>query len=160
MDKATLQQILSSDYNRDRWTDLLKTFFRTGELFRVPQKIEDLPGDIAECGFQLGKFQTAHGDEIGIFEVDLKESVQLHRNRVGVRNLLRRFYKQLDGVFAVFKQGDHWRFSYISQLRDYDEQQEEWVLKETEPKRYTYLLGQGEAVKQQRIDLTGLLNWK
>src|SRR5699024_4814967 len=68
-------------------------------------------------------------------------------NRVGVRNLLRSYYKQLDGVFAVFKQGKSWRFSFISQLRDWDEELEEWVIDETEPKRYTYLLGKGQAVK-------------
>jgi tRNA1(Val) A37 N6-methylase TrmN6 len=147
MEKRALEQILSSDYNQSSWIELLKNVFRTGELFREPQLLPPLPGDIADRGFHLGNFSTGDGYKIGVYEVHLKSTVKLHRNRVGVRNLLSRYYKQLDGVFAVFKQGQTWRFSFISQLRDWDDEQNEWVLKETEPKRYTYLLGEDEAVR-------------
>lgn len=150
MDKDQLEQILSSDYDQSQWIDLLQVVFHTGDVFKEPQKIVSLPGNLSKEAYRLGTFVTVDSYEIGVFEVHLKENVALHRNRVGVRNLLRRYYKQLDGVFAVFKQGDTWRFSFISQLRDWDEEQEEWVEKETEPKRFTYLLGEGEAVKTAR----------
>jgi hypothetical protein len=147
MQKPKLQRILSSNYDQSNWIELLKDVLHTGEVFRDAQPVPPLPGDISEQAYQLGTFETKDGYNIGVFEVQLKEKVALHRNRVGVRNLLSRYYKQLDGVFAVFKQGDNWRFSFISQLRDWNEEQKEWVLKETEPKRFTYLLGEGEAVK-------------
>jgi len=147
MDQPTLQDILSSHYEQDQWIELLRAVFHTGNVFHSAQPLTSLPGQLADKGYQLGNFETADGYEIGVFEIHLKGNVAIHRNRVGVRNLLRSYYKQLDGVFAVFKQQDNWRFSFISQLRDWNKEEETWELKETEPKRFTYLLGENEAVK-------------
>src|SRR5690606_15661187 len=56
------------------------------------------------------------------------------------------YYKQLDGAFVVYIQGDKWRFSYISEITKRNEDGN-LVDEKTEPKRYTYVLGKGETVR-------------
>ncbi len=142
MDKRTLQHtILETAYNRGAWLDVLKEFFSVKKILQQPINI---PIDItkAEYAIELGSFITADDREVGIFEVKLLPQVWIERNRVGLRNLLRKVYKyNVDGALIVFVQENKWRFSYVSEIRT------EEGKKETEPKRYTYLFGQGESCR-------------
>lgn len=147
MEKAILETHLSSAYDRENWIKILEEVFKTGKVFQEPQKADLPKSDNCKEGFQLGTFQTADGRKISVFEIEVTDKTQLDRNRVSLRNLLRSYYSQVDGIFAVFKKEDNWRFSFISKVTDYDDEKEEFVEVETEPKRYTYVLGKGEAVK-------------
>ncbi|WP_340106838.1 Eco57I restriction-modification methylase domain-containing protein [Rhodohalobacter sp. 8-1] len=147
MEKSTLETYLSSAYDRKNWIEILEEVFKTGKVFQEPQKADLPKSDNCKEGFQLGTFETADGRKISVFEIEVTDKTQLDRNRVSLRNLLRSYYSQVDGIFAVFKKDDNWRFSFISKVTDYDEEKEEFVEVETEPKRYTYVLGKGEAVK-------------
>ncbi len=147
MEKTTLEQHLSSAYNREVWIDILDRVFKTGKVFQHPEKADLPKSDNCKEGFQLGTFQTSDNRTIAVFEIEVTDKTQLDRNRVSLRNLLRSYYSQVDGIFAVFKKDENWRFSFISKVTDYDEKKEEFVEVETEPKRYTYVLGEGEAVK-------------
>tara|TARA_R100001143_G_C3361001_1_gene135707 strand:- start:12659 stop:16237 length:3579 start_codon:yes stop_codon:yes gene_type:complete len=147
MEKATLHELLSSKYKRDQWIDILKVVFKSGNVFANPQPA-DLPlKEKWKNAYQLGSFSTADSYKLAVFEIEVADNIDLDRNRVSLRNLLNKYYKQTDGIFAVFIQKDRWRFSFVSQTEDYDEENEEWIKSETEPKRYTYVLGEGEAVK-------------
>ena len=147
MEKATLEQHLSSAYDRENWIKILEEVFKTGKVFQEPQEADLPDSDNCKEGFQLGTFQTEEGRKISVFEIEVTDKTQLDRNRVSLRNLLRSYYSQVDGIFAVFKKEDNWRFSFISKVTDYDDEKGEFVEVETEPKRYTYVLGKGEAVK-------------
>ena len=147
MEKATLNELLSSKYNRDRWIDILKVVFKSGNVFAKPQPADLPQKEKWKQAYQLGSFSTADSYRLAVFEIEVADNIDLDRNRVSLRNLLNKYYKQTDGIFAVFIQRDRWRFSFVSQTEDYDEQNEEWIKSETEPKRYTYVLGEGEAVK-------------
>lgn len=147
MEKSTLKQYLSTAYDRDNWIEILEEVFKTGKVFQEPQEADLPKSDNCKEGFQLGTFETSDGRRISVFEIEVTDKTQLDRNRVSLRNLLRSYYSQVDGIFAVFKKDDNWRFSFISKVTDYDEDKEEFVEVETEPKRYTYVLGKGEAVK-------------
>ncbi|NGP75144.1 hypothetical protein G3570_00755 [Balneolaceae bacterium YR4-1] len=146
MNKTELKNILASEYDRSSWIELLKIVFKTGQVFVDPAQA-NLPKNKTNSAFQLGTFKTSDDYEIAIFEVEVDESIDLYRNRVGVRNLLQKYYKRVDGIFAVFTQGKRFRFSFISQLYVWDEDEGKWVENETEPKRFTYVLGQGETVR-------------
>lgn len=149
MDKEQLSSILSSEYDRDNWVKLLRKVFKASSVFAKPQDA-DLPKEndkIWKSAYQLGTFSTYDDFEIAVFEIDLFEDKNLERNRVELRNLLKKYYKQTDGIFAVYKQQKKWRFSFISKLTDYDLENDEWIEVETEPKRYTYLLGEDEIIK-------------
>jgi len=146
MDKEKLKTHLSSAYYRQHWIELLNGVFNSGNVFEAPQPAQ-LPGRNWTDAWQLGSFSTHDGYDLAVFEIHVSDKIHLDRNRVTLRNLLTKYYKQADGIFAVFVQGNRWRFSFISQLRVYDEDIGEWIRVETEPKRYTYVLGDGEAVK-------------
>jgi len=147
MEKTTLESHLSSEYKRENWIEILDEVFKTGKVFENPQEVILPQSEKWNSAFQLGTFETSDSFSLAVFEIEVADNIQLDRNRVSLRNLLRSYYSQVDGIFAVFKQGDLWRFSFISQMTDYDDESEEFVEVETEPKRYTYVLGEGEAVK-------------
>jgi len=142
MDKRTLQHtILETSYNRDAWLDVLKEFFGVRKILQQPLQIS-IDKTTADYAVELGSFITADEREVGVYEVKLLPQVWIERNRVGLRNLLRQVYKyNVDGALIVFVQENKWRFSYVSEIRT------EEGKKETEPKRYTYLFGEGESCR-------------
>lgn len=143
MDKKTLQySILEKSYQSGKWLDVLKEYFGVKKIHQQPQSISLPSNEIAEHAEELGSFYTADERLVGIYEVQLKPKAVIGRNRVGLRNLLRNVYKyDVDVALIAFIQNEKWRFSYISEIRTEDGK------KVTEPKRYTYLFGEGESCR-------------
>src|SRR5687768_10653646 len=143
MDKKNLQiEILETSYQPEKWLEVLKQYFGAKKFHQTPRPII-LPGtDLAEGAAEIGNFYTADERLIGIYEVKLTSKAWVDKNRVGLRNILRKVYKyDVDGALIVFIQGDKWRFSYVSEIRT------EEGKKETEPKRFTYLFVKGESCR-------------
>lgn len=143
MDKKTLQNsILEKAYQPEKWLDVMKDYFGAKKFHQRPQSISLPSNDVAENAVELGSFYTADERLVGMYEVHLTPKAWLDKNRVGLRNLLRSVYKyDVDGALIVFVQGEKWRFSFVSEIRT------EEGKKETEPKRYTYLFGNGESCR-------------
>ena len=145
MDKKHLQHnILSAPYDRATWHEVLIEYFGVKRLHQNPTPILLSANDITDYAVELGSFDTADDRLVGIYEITLKENstTKIAINRVGLRNLLRSVYKyDVDGALIVFIHGNKWRFSYVSEIST-----EEGKM-ETEPKRYTYLFGQGESCR-------------
>ena len=103
--------------------------------------------DKAKAAFELGNFTTSDDRIIGLYRIELNPDVWLERNKVGLRELLRNVYKyDVDGAIIVFNQGEKWRLSFVSEIKTLNDEGEV-IEQATEPKRYTYLLGQDEKVK-------------
>ncbi len=144
MEKKQLQHIFSSPFLLDNWQQVLKTVFSASRLNLQPKEIIIPKNDKADAAFELGNFNTADDRIIGIYQVNVKPDVWLERNKVGLRELLRNVYKyDVDGALVVFVQDEKWRLSFVSEIRTLNETGE-LVINKTEPKRYTYLLGNGE----------------
>lgn len=148
MERHELQKILESKYDQSKWFHVLKDWFGVRQIYQVPQRIPDKDNqdwrDYVENAFELGRLNTDSGErEVGIFEVNLTPKAWIERNRVKLRSLLNYLYKEIDAALIVFTQGDKWRFSYVSEIRVYNEEGN-FVKQETEPKRYTYLFGRDE----------------
>ncbi|MCW5886455.1 MAG: N-6 DNA methylase [Candidatus Kapabacteria bacterium] len=109
---------------------------------------------ISKQCLSLGNYEINEYTKIGIFEVELNEKVNITRNRVALRNLIKDITKQVAGAMVVFVQGDKWRFSYISKRKIKNKDTNQIQDKETAPKRYTYLFGKGEKAltAAQRFD--------
>ena len=145
--KAT--DIFNQAYERTAWRDYLGTSFGT-KLYQEPSQVA-VTSKIAKQVWDLGYIQlNDDGVEriIQVFEVELSEGITLERNRVGLRNLLRSEWKDIDGAFIVYHQAGKpkWRFSYVSELSGFDAEGNRQEIK-TEPKRYTYVLGEGESTR-------------
>lgn len=156
MTRSELQNILQSPYKRSNWQKLLMDVFSKGELKQSPEKI-NLIKEIVKDAFELGNFETSDGRIISLYEVNVNDHVILERNRVTLRNLLKSNYSQCDGAFVVFWHKGKWRFTFVSEIAKRNEQGE-WEQSKTEPKRYTYILGEGEKVRTATDRFFLLLN--
>ncbi len=143
MDKKTLQNsILEKAYQPEKWLDVMKDYFGAKKFHQKPQPVSLPSNEIAHSAVELGSFYTADERIVGIYEVKLTDKALIERNRVGLRNLFKSVIRyDLDAALIVYIQDTKWRFSYVSEIRT------EEGKKETEPKRYTYLFGEGESCR-------------
>ncbi len=143
MDKKTLQNsILEKAYQPEKWLDVMKDYFGAKKFHQKPQPVLLPSNEIAQSAVELGSFYTADERIVGIYEVKLTDKALIERNRVGLRNLFKSVIRyDLDAALIVYLQENKWRFSYVSEIRTAEGK------KETEPKRYTYLFGEGESCR-------------
>lgn len=147
MEKAQLHKIFSNSFNNSDWLNVLQNVFGAKQLFSQPKEILLPSNDKAKAAFELGSFTTTDDRIIGLYRIELNPDVWLERNKVGLRELLRNIYKyDVDGAIIVFNQEKKWRLSFVSEIKVLNEEGEV-IQQATEPKRYTYLLGQEEKVK-------------
>ena len=151
-----LRQILRTPYCRTDWTGsgpasglLRQLFAQTQADLRVTPYAVESSGDIARQILQLGVITLADGKRLGVFEVELaKSTIQIARNRVGLRDLARRFIDEatIHGALAFYFHPEvgEYRFSFISRQSRLGA---DGTLSatETHPKRFTYVLGEGNA---------------
>ncbi|HLT54393.1 MAG TPA: hypothetical protein VKZ97_10890, partial [Flavobacteriaceae bacterium] len=148
MDNKKLHKIFSNTFDDSAWLDVLKSVFgaKLG-LLAQPKPIILHNNDKANAAFELGSFTTTDDRIIGLYKIEVKPEVWLERNKVGLRELLRNVYKyDVDGAIIVFVQQEKWRLSFVSEIKVLNDEGE-IVEQTTEPKRYTYLLGEGGKVR-------------
>ena len=139
-----IRSILESPYNRKIWKGFLQTQFTNNKLNAEDRTISLSDKTLSKQCLSLGNYEINEYTKIGIFEVELNEKVNIARNRVALRNLIKDLTTQVAGAMVVFVQGDKWRFSYISKRKVKNKETNEIQDKETAPKRYTYLFGNKE----------------
>lgn len=140
-----LKEIFESTYNQQQWTSVLREVFGIKNVLLKPQAVDTSSNKWDAKGFELGNFETLEGRLVGVYEVQISDSVKLERNKVGLRNLLKPIYdNDVDAALIVFNQGRQWRFSYVSQVRVRNKETNRREKRTTDPKRYTYLFGNGQ----------------
>lgn len=144
MTVTEIRSILEAPYNRTVWKEFIKTQFTNNQLTKDDYTLQLGKSDLyTEC-YSLGNYAVDDYTKIGIFEIQLAPKVNLSRNRVALRNLIKEVSAQVAGAMVVFVQGDKWRFSYISKRKVKNKNTNQIEDKETAPKRYTYLFGKNE----------------
>jgi adenine-specific DNA-methyltransferase len=144
MNVTDIRNILEAPYNRTVWKDFIKTQFTNNNLLANDTPLNLGNNDLYKECYSLGNYAVDEYTKVGIFEVQLADKVNLTRNRVALRNLIKDITKQVAGAMVVFVQGDKWRFSYISKRKVKNAATDTIEDKETAPKRYTYLFGKNE----------------
>ncbi|PWK76569.1 TaqI restriction endonuclease [Mucilaginibacter oryzae] len=139
-----IRSILESPYDRKVWKNFLQTQFTNNKLNVEDRTIALSDKIISKQCLSLGNYEINEYTKIGIFEVELNEKVNITRNRVALRNIIKDLTKQVAGAMVVFVQGNKWRFSYVSKWKVKNTATNEIQEKETAPKRYTYLFGKNE----------------
>lgn len=158
MDKLQLQRIFSKPYQEEDWVTVLRNVFGVQQMLQQPRSIMLSNTEKASAAYELGSMTTSDDRIIGIYRVDVNPDVWLERNKVGLRKLLHSVYKyDVDGAIIVFVQEEKWRLSFVSEIKVLNDEGE--VIEQvTEPKRYTYLLGEGEKVRTPSERLAQLSN--
>jgi adenine-specific DNA-methyltransferase len=151
MTPQQIQNIFKQRYNQAKWKQFLGRTFANAQLTPTPQTLTGIDNHVASHAQNLGYIlldENGIERQIAVYEVTLAPGIILERNRVGLRNLLRKYWKNIDAAFIAYHRPEsaNWRFTYVSELTGYDAEGE-FIKIKTEPKRYTYLLGEGESIR-------------
>ena len=140
----SLRNLFQSSFNLVQWYSFLQYFFNASELKERPERLNE---NTYEEGFYLGSIDTTDSYRIGLFHYRIKTG-SVANKRVGLRNLVRPFLKyQFDAALVVFDSGDHWRLSFICDIKE----------EATSPKRYTYVFGCPDLLYRTPIERFNIL---
>lgn len=140
-----IQETLQQPYDRARWTALLARVFPNVAIYETPQR-SDETGALVQNFLQLGHIRLGDGKHLAIFEIRVTDKVQLAKNRSALRNLIA---SKIDlgtthGVLCIFNSSEPtYRFTFVCKETSLDEGGH-IVNLETNPRRFTYILGPGE----------------
>lgn len=149
MDKKSLQKKLNQPYSTENWREVVQFVFPNVQILNPPMVIP-IDNDKVEQFRQLGNVQLHDGKTLALFELKLKENVNIIRNRVELNNIVSRYIDQdqTHGVLSIFeKGGDDYRFTFSASASEFDEEEGDFVTKKTDTKRFTYVLGKNESCK-------------
>lgn len=155
MNTETLKNIFKAPYQSTIWKAFLKEIFRDipNNFFENPIDLKDeslVKHKDVEHIWEFGDIELADKKVIKFYEVVLKENQQVTKNRVGLRSIIHTDIVPgyIDGILVTYHnhKASDWRFTFVSKSLYWDEDNNE-VKTETNPKRYTYLLGKNETIK-------------
>ncbi len=90
MTVTDIRQILEAPYNRTVWKKFIQTQFTNNQLVKNETPYQLSQSNLyTECLF-LGNYAVDDYTKIGIYEVQIADNVNLIKNRVGLRNLIKR----------------------------------------------------------------------
>ena len=137
--------IIESKYNRQNWQLLLRDIFKSRvEFWATPYEIST-NSPMAKQALWLGTITLSDNETIAVYEVELSDSVDIERNRRGIRDMLLTEWRNRDAgafMFCYRKTESVLRFSYVSESWNFAEDGT-YQKESTDTKRYTYLLGEG-----------------
>ena len=157
-----IHNLFKQRYNQSNWKQFLGEAFAKSRLLATPEILTGIDSNVASQVQKLGYITLNENGierQIVVYEVTLAQGIILERNRVGLRNLLRKYWKDIDAAFIAYHRPEtpNWRFTYVSELTGYDADGE-FVKIKTEPKRYTYVLGEGESTRTAAERFTTIAN--
>jgi hypothetical protein len=148
MNERQLKEIFKTEYNFESWRSVLEFVFGKAEYFAKPNNPFDESKKVVS-GKQYGRIKLDDGKFIGLFEVVVHDSINIERNRQGLREIAAKHIDQNIAhgaiVFYYSPNQPDYRFSFISKWSDLDEETGELRKGETPKKRYTYLLGRNHS---------------
>lgn len=143
------RKIIESRYNRQNWQLLLRDIFKSRvEFWATPYEIST-NSSMAKQALWLGTITLSDDETIAIYEVELSDSVDIERNRRGIRDMLLTEWRNRDAgafMFCYRKTESVLRFSYVSETWGFNKQGE-YEKVSTDTKRYTYLLGENRGCR-------------
>lgn len=162
MNYDQIHSLFKQRYNQSSWKQFLTQAFAKTRLLASPEILTGIDANVASQVQKLGFITLDENGierQIAVYEVTLAEGIILERNRVGLRNLLRKYWKDIDAAFIVYHRPGvpNWRFTYVSELTGFNAEGD-FVKIKTEPKRYTYVLGEGESTRTAAERFTTIAN--
>jgi len=144
MTQTYLKERLSQKFNFDEWKELLNEIFPKVELFTSIIKVTDTR---VKDGGQVGNIRLDDGRSLAIFDFEVADNVLISRNRRDLRSIASGFIDQdkFHGALAFYHSHntDDYRLTFIAK-QTYFNESGDLIKKETDSKRYTFLLGKNE----------------
>lgn len=149
MDKKELQKLLNQPYKQENWREIIQFVFPNVSILSTPKEFP-INNDKIKKFRQIGSVKLNDGKSLALFELLLADTVNVQRNRVELNNEISKYIdqEQIHGVLSVFEQGtDDYRFTFSARSTEFDEEENDFVVKKTDTKRFTYVLGKNESCK-------------
>ena len=148
MEIRELKKLLQQPYSTENWRTLLGHVFENVQFLSKPTLIPTADKRVRELK-QYGTVQLLDGKNLALFELTLNDQVNLIRNRVGLNELVKKFIDQdaYHGILSIFEQGkEDYRFTFTARNTEFD-YEEGFIDKDTDTKRFTYILGKNESCR-------------
>ena len=140
------KEVIESRYNRQNWQLLLHDIFGNKIKFWNTPSTIPTSSQFAKQALWLGTITLSDNQTISIYEVELSDSVDIERNRRGIRDMLLTDWRNNGNagafMFCYRKNESVLRFSYVSEAWTFAEDGT-YQKESTDAKRFTYLLGEG-----------------
>lgn len=131
MNTAIIRQIFQSKFDYPTYcNEIVHNIFGCNDIAIRPELL-DATADGDECNY-IGRMTDADGRELGFFYTRVATGSDVRRKRVGLRMIAPYLKYDVDAAIAVFADENHWRLSYICDMK-------EGV---TNAKRFSYVLGE------------------
>ena len=140
------KEVIESRYNRQNWQLLLHDIFGNKiKFWNTPSTIPTC-SQFAKQALWLGTITLSDNQTISVYEVELSDSVDIERNRRGIRDMLLTDWRNNGNagafMFCYRKNESVLRFSYVSESWTFADDGS-YQKESTDAKRFTYLLGEG-----------------
>ena len=140
------KEIIESRYNRQNWQLLLRDIFGSKIKFWSTPSNVATSSAFAKQALWLGTITLSDEQTIAVYEVELADSVDIERNRRGIRDMLLTTWRNNGNagafMFCYRKSESVLRFSYVSEAWKFAEDGS-YQKETTDARRFTYLLGEG-----------------
>ena len=145
MNPETLRKIFKSPFDYTTYSnEIVHHLFGCNDLATMPELLDtNATGDKSHY---IGQMEDADGRLLGFFYTRVADGSDVRRKRVGLRKLIQPYLKyDVDGAIAVFDDGNHWRLSYICDLKEGN----------TAAKRFSYILGDEQGQYKTPLERLG-----
>ena len=140
------KEVIESRYNRQNWQLLLHDIFGSKIKFWNTPSVVTTSSPFAKQALWLGTITLSDEQTIAVYEVELAESVDIERNRRGIRDMLLTAWRNNGNagafMFCYRKNESVLRFSYVSESWKFADDGS-YQKESTDTRRFTYLLGEG-----------------
>ena len=140
------KEVIESRYNRQNWQQLLHDIFGNKIKFWNTPSAVPTSSPFAKQALWLGTITLSDEQTIAVYEVELSESVDIERNRRGIRDMLLTAWRNNGNagafMFCYRKNESVLRFSYVSESWKFADDGS-YQKESTDTRRFTYLLGEG-----------------
>jgi len=151
--RETLQKTLNANYDLDFFhrNVLQQVFGNSLTLASVPEKrnINASEERLIKSVKKYGTVALTDYRELDLYDVELAENVVIERSRVSIGAAIKKYIFGNNAVLVNFhyqnKPEKSWRLSFIAKEQQIEDG--EIIKGETNPKRYTYILGHNETCR-------------
>lgn len=145
MNPETLRKIFKSSFDYKTYSnEIVHRLFGCNDVATSPELLDtNADGDKS---YFIGQMEDTDGRLLGFFYTRVADGGDVRRKRVGLRKLIQPYLKyDVDGAIAVFDDGNHWRLSYICDLKEGS----------TSAKRFSYILGDEQGQYKTPLERLG-----
>ena len=145
MNPETLRKIFKSPFDYTTYSnEIVHPLFGCNDVATRPELLDsNADGDKS---YFIGQMEDTDGRLLGFFYTRVADGGDVRRKRVGLRKLIQPYLKyDVDGAIAVFDDGNHWRLSYICDLKEGN----------TAAKRFSYILGDEQGQYKTPLERLG-----